>query len=86
MDNGLALLVQTDLRERLNELACPSLWLLGERDTLVPADMAEELHRLLPDAEVLLLPGSAHAPFLSNPMSCLRLMAGFLGDAERGEL
>ena len=85
LDNGLDLLLRTDFRGKLRQLACPSLWLLGERDTLVPADVAEDLHRLLPRAEVFLLPGAAHAPFLSNPEACLRLMAGFLGDAERGE-
>lgn len=86
LDNGLELLLRTDLRARLHELTCPTLWLLGERDTLVPAEVAEELHRLLPGAEVRLLRGSAHAPFLSNPAACVRLMTGFLGDTDRGEL
>jgi pimeloyl-[acyl-carrier protein] methyl ester esterase len=47
---GLDLLRDGDLRARLPGLACPSLWLFGERDTLVPAAAAEGVAALLSGA------------------------------------
>jgi pimeloyl-[acyl-carrier protein] methyl ester esterase len=66
LQQGLALLLHTDLRPRLPELQIPSLWLQGERDTLVPAALADELAPRLPAAEFALMPGAGHAPFLSH--------------------
>jgi pimeloyl-[acyl-carrier protein] methyl ester esterase len=47
---GLDLLRDGDLRARLPRLACPSLWLFGERDTLVPAAAAQGAAALLSGA------------------------------------
>lgn len=78
LEHGLELLRTVDLRPALGDLRCPSLWLFGERDTLVPADVCDELERLMPEAEILILPGCAHAPFLSHPRACLRALKHFL--------
>lgn len=67
LDTGLSLLAGTDLRDRLGALDCPSLWLLGERDRLVPRALAERLAGLLTEGEVRVLQGAGHAPFLSHP-------------------
>jgi pimeloyl-[acyl-carrier protein] methyl ester esterase len=79
LEHGLELLRTVDLRPGLGDLRCPTLWLLGERDTLVPADVGDELERLMPAAEILILLGCAHAPFLSHPRQCLRALNHFLG-------
>jgi len=42
---GLDLLRDTDLRGRIGALACPTLWLFGRRDTLVPAATGEGIAR-----------------------------------------
>ena len=78
LEHGLQQLLSVDLRESLTQLTCPVLWLLGERDTLVPADVGDELERLVPEAEILILSGSAHAPFLSHTEQCLRALKHFL--------
>jgi pimeloyl-[acyl-carrier protein] methyl ester esterase len=80
LDNGLRLLLDTDLRDDLRRLSCPVLWLLGERDTLVPADVSHELEGLHPDAEILVIGGAAHAPFLSHPARSLQLLEHFLDE------
>lgn len=80
LDNGLRLLLKTDLRAQLADLACPTLWVLGERDTLVPVDMSEDLESLLPDADVLVVTGAAHAPFLSHSDRVLSLLERFLSE------
>ena len=81
LDNGLRLLLDTDLRSELRRLSCPVLWLLGERDTLVPADVSHQLEVLHPDGEILVIGGAAHAPFLSHPARSLQLLESFLDEA-----
>jgi pimeloyl-[acyl-carrier protein] methyl ester esterase len=81
LDDGLQLLLETDLRLELRRLPQPTLWLLGERDTLVPAAMGDELAVLQPDADVLVIGGAAHAPFLSHPARSRALLARFLEES-----
>ncbi|MEN8175821.1 MAG: pimeloyl-ACP methyl ester esterase BioH [Pseudomonadota bacterium] len=75
---GLDLLLHTDLREELASLQCPSLWLFGERDTLVPARVSDYIGGLIPDARVAVVEGAAHAPLLSHPQPCEALIHSFL--------
>ena len=67
LEAGLGLLLHVDLRESLAGLAMQVHWLLGERDTLVPVAMADNLTMTLPDARISRVAGAAHAPFLSHP-------------------
>jgi len=78
LEHGLDLLRTVDLRSQLREIGCPTLWLFGERDTLVPVDVTDELEQLMPAADILILQGCAHAPFLSHPRQCLRALNHFL--------
>lgn len=78
LEDGLRLLLTCDLRADLKTLQPRSLWLFGERDTLVPAEAAEAVAGLVPNGEVLLLHGAAHAPFLSAPDRVARLIDTFL--------
>jgi len=66
LETGLDLLASVDLRRQLGELACPTHWLFGDRDTLAPARARPDLQRLLPQAEVQVIHGAGHAPFLSH--------------------
>jgi pimeloyl-[acyl-carrier protein] methyl ester esterase len=63
---GLKFLLETDLRAALGELHCPCLLLLGDRDKLVPAALAEVFSRDYPHVEVQVIKGCGHAPFLSH--------------------
>jgi pimeloyl-[acyl-carrier protein] methyl ester esterase len=78
LENGLELLRSVDLRGRLREIPCPTLWLLGERDTLVPAAVADPLGELQPGAEIEVVQGAAHTPFLSHPRLCMQRLESFL--------
>ncbi len=79
---GLDLLREVDLRPRLPDLACPSLWIYGERDTLVPAAVASDIAGLLPEARVQVIPRAAHAPFLSHPAATTAALLSFLWELE----
>jgi len=79
LKQGLDLLLTNDLRDQCNQLSCPSLWLLGDQDSLVPGRVAGDLRQMaIPGAEIHLLAGCAHAPFLSHPAESLALLKGFL--------
>ena len=67
MHDALQLLARTDLRPETGAISQPAVVVAGERDTLVPPAAGEWLSRTLPRASFCLIPGAAHAPFLSHP-------------------
>jgi len=80
--NGLDLLRGSDLRPGLGDLPCPSLWLFGARDTLVPAAVSADIASLLPEARIQVIAGAAHAPFLSHPRETTAVLLSFLWELE----
>ena len=66
LETGLSFLHDIDLRNKLDHLSVPSLWIFGERDTLVPACASKALKTYLPNASVKVIPGAGHVPFLSH--------------------
>jgi pimeloyl-[acyl-carrier protein] methyl ester esterase len=60
---GLRFLRRCDLRNVMSSLEIPLLWLLGERDTLIPASVACEF----PTIRSAVIARAGHAPFLSHP-------------------
>ncbi|EIC23318.1 pimeloyl-ACP methyl ester esterase BioH [Thiorhodovibrio frisius] len=77
---GLDLLRDEDLRGPLPDIRQPTLWLFGERDTLVPAAVAKRITILHPQAQVECLQGAGHAPFLSHAQAVSELIHGFLSE------
>lgn len=75
---GLDLLRDEDLRGPLPDIRPPALWLFGERDTLVPAAAAERVALLMPEARVQVLPGAAHAPWLSHGSETAKAIIEFV--------
>jgi len=63
---GLRFLQRCDLRHVLHQLHMPLLWLLGERDTLIPPQVADRF----PNIPATVIAGAGHAPFLSHPQQC----------------
>jgi pimeloyl-ACP methyl ester carboxylesterase len=54
--------LNTDLSDRLGELAAPTLLIHGEGDRLVPVEWARRAHERLPDSELRVLRGCGHWP------------------------
>ncbi|NVZ08639.1 pimeloyl-ACP methyl ester esterase BioH [Allochromatium humboldtianum] len=75
---GLDLLREEDLRPQLPDIRCPTLWLFGQHDTLVPARVAERIELLMPEAQVETIAGAAHAPHISHPHETGRAIRTFL--------
>ncbi len=71
---GLQLLLHTDQRSQLHQLEMPSVWLYGDRDRLIPAATANCVRELLAEAEIEMIDGAGHAPFLSHPEQCMQAL------------
>ncbi len=78
-----ALLVY-DFRDRLEEIACPTLLVWGEKDMLVPVADAEEFERLIPRARKVVLADTGHAPMLERPAPFNRELLAFLAEPAEG--
>ncbi len=67
LDNGMQLLLETDLREKIKAITCPVLVLAGQRDTLIPETAVSEISNLFIDSESNVIKQAGHAAFLSHP-------------------
>jgi len=80
LGTGLRFLQGCDLRHILHQLHMPLLWVLGERDTLIPAQVADQF----PDVASTVIPGAGHAPFLSHTLQCTASLQRLLSEAGGG--
>ena len=78
LEQGLILLETTDLRMNLATINCPVLMVLGDRDTLVPIKVGEQLQTLQPKLLLKILPKAGHVPFLSHPEELLDCLRNFM--------
>ncbi len=76
---ALDALARLDLRRGLVALELPVLHVLGECDAIVGSAVAAHYARLQPRASVWVVPGAAHAPFLSRPAAVAARVTDFLG-------
>lgn len=60
----------------------PALLAVGDRDPFVPVDQAWALRRQLPDARLLVAPGSGHEVMLRSPALFNEALAGFFRATE----
>lgn len=75
---ALGILQSADLREQIAAIQCPALFLAGARDTLMPVEAARLSAQKLPEAELVVVEGAGHAPFISHPEIFLQLVRQFL--------
>ncbi len=66
LNAGLDILLNADLRQSLKDIDPPLHWLLGAKDALVPAGLAQNLEEEFAQKNVTLLPEASHAPFISE--------------------
>jgi pimeloyl-[acyl-carrier protein] methyl ester esterase len=64
LQQGLEILLGTDLRSQLHAITQPTLVVHGDRDALTPLAAGEYLSRTLPNARLAVVHGAAHAPFV----------------------
>jgi len=68
-----------DGSKALAEIRCPVLILTGDLDELIPPQNAMMMARLIPGAELVVIPGCGHRVLWEATQSCVALIAEFLG-------
>ncbi len=58
--------LRTDLRETSKKIEVPALIIHGSSDPLVPMSAARELAELIPGAELVVIRGAGHLPYLTH--------------------
>ena len=74
------------IEERLGEIEAPTLVVRPERDRLVPAEWTAEVVDLIPDAELVTLPKTAHTIRSKHATRLSALLAPFLAEVEEPAL
>lgn len=74
-------LLDFDLSNRLGELRMPVLLIAGEFDEARPNRM-REFQKKIPNAELIVIDGSAHATIDTNPDQYMKAVGNFLSSAE----
>jgi pimeloyl-ACP methyl ester carboxylesterase len=68
------------IRERLPEIACPTLIVWGEEDKVIPVRDAGVFEELIPDSRKVLFEDTGHMAMLERPAAFNELLEGFLGE------
>ncbi len=71
-------LVNTDLREILPNISCPSLLIWGDCDTATPLEDAKIIESLIPDAGLCVLKGTGHYSFCEKPYDAEAILKSFI--------
>lgn len=66
LQDALDILLNTDLRQEIANIAQPTLIIHGDKDALAPVQAANWLRQHLPNALLRVIAGASHAPFLSH--------------------
>ena len=80
LNQALDILLQTDLREEVGRIFQPTLLIHGDRDTLAPVAAAHWLAMHLQRAQLRVIAGAAHAPFLSHADAFCESVEAFMAD------
>lgn len=80
-----AMATRRDFSAALGSIACPTLVLAGDHDTLTPPAEAQAMAKAIPGARFEPLPGAGHLSNLESPKAFDAALRGFL-DARRAGL
>jgi pimeloyl-ACP methyl ester carboxylesterase len=66
------------VRERLPEVACPTLIVWGEEDRVIPVSDASVFEELIPDSRKVIFEDTGHMAMLERPAAFNELLAAFV--------
>jgi pimeloyl-ACP methyl ester carboxylesterase len=69
-----------DFRDRVGEIACPTLVLWGEDDFVIAAAAADRYERLIPNSRKVVLADTGHVPMVERPAQFNRTLEDFLAE------
>ena len=70
--------MNTDLRDILPNITCPTLLIWGDKDTATPIEDAKIIEGLIPDAGLCVLEGTGHYSFCEKPYQAHRILESFI--------
>ena len=71
-------LVNTDLRDIIGNISCPTLLIWGENDTATPLSDAEIIKSLIPDSGLCVIKGTGHYSFCEKPYEAAAILRSFI--------
>ena len=74
----LVSLVNTDLRDIIGNIKCPTLLIWGDKDTATPLEDAKTIEKLIPDAGLCVLEGCGHYSFCEKPYQAHAILRSFI--------
>lgn len=77
-DAALSDLARADQRAELAALSCPGLILHGDADGVVPLGISEAAAEIMPNCDLVVLPGVGHAPFFEAEEAYTEKVLNFL--------
>jgi pimeloyl-ACP methyl ester carboxylesterase len=77
---GLEANANYDYRERLSEIACPTVIVWGADDRVVSVKDADLYGRLIPDARKVVFEDTGHMAMVERPVAFNRLLSDFLAE------
>ena len=69
---------QTDIGDRLPRVTPPTLVITGDRDPIVPPEQSRLIASRVPNAELVLIRGAGHMPFLERADDYQRTLGDWL--------
>ena len=77
---ALESILEYDIRERLPEIACPTLIVWGDGDRLIPVRDADVFAELIPGSRKVIFEDTGHMAMLERPAAFNALLADFLAE------
>lgn len=71
-------LVNTDLRDIIHKIACPTLLIWGDKDTATPLSDAKIIESKIKDAGLCVLEGTGHYSFCEKPYEAHAILRSFI--------
>ncbi|MEH2337496.1 alpha/beta fold hydrolase [Nostoc sp.] len=68
-----------DTTNRLQQIHCPTLVIVGKQDILTPLKFSQQLAQGIPKAELVVLNGGGHGFLIESPDAVVSTMLNFLG-------
>lgn len=80
IQHGLTLLIQSDLRQDLQQLTMPVLFIYGGKDAIVPIAQAQQLQPFMPQAQIVRIAQAGHMPLLTHQSECKAILTTFMAE------
>ncbi len=80
LQGGLKILRSADLTGALQLMNRPLVFILGDKDALVPVQSGEKVRQLKPTAEIQVLQNAGHLPFLTHQQQVIEIIVHFCNE------